>query len=418
MTVSTTPATHNRLSTALLRLARILVAVLVAVAALEFVAGLFLFRDYAAAHPASFTLTDAWTPETIAAAVAQLGWPPLAIPYWQLTRDIINFAIYSVLCLVMLARGPRSWFGVFVALCFIATAGFANSYQRAVAESLPALATLNSAVGQAAWQLTFVLFYVFPDGRFVPKWTRWLLIPWIALNLPFVSAFASGAGWWLPVPLVLSTIGSQIYRYFRKSDPIQRAQTKWIVYVVGLLAPLMIAYGVFVPITPDRALAADQLASTLVSTLVWQTVSWAAGLLIPIAFAIAILRYRLWDIDVVIRRTLVYAVVTALLGLVFYGSIILLQRLFTGVTGETSPVAIVASTLVIAALFSPLRRRVQDFVDRRFYRRKYDAQAVLNEFAAVARSETDIERLAAALEGAVGETMQPSSISTWIARQT
>jgi hypothetical protein len=93
-----------------------------------------------------------------------------------------------------------------------------------------------------------------------------------------------------------------------------------------------------------------------------------------------------------------------------------LQRLLTVVTGQQSPVAIVASTLIIAALFSPLRRRVQDFVDRRFYRRKYDAHRVLSEFAAVARNETDIERLAAALESAVSDTMQPSSVSTWVAR--
>jgi amino acid transporter len=135
---------------------------------------------------------------------------------------------------------------------------------------------------------------------------------------------------------------------------------------------------------------------------------------LPITLSIAILRYRLWDIDLVIRRTLVYAVVTALLALVFYGSVILLQRLFTGLTGQQSSAALVASTLVIAALFSPFRRYAQRVVDRRFYRRKYDAERVLAEFAAIARAETNLERLASGLTEAVSETVQPERVAVWL----
>jgi hypothetical protein len=137
-------------------------------------------------------------------------------------------------------------------------------------------------------------------------------------------------------------------------------------------------------------------------------------LLLPVCLAIAIIRYRLFDIDIIIRRTLVYTVVTALLALVFYGSVLLLQRMFTGLTGQQSPVAIVASTLIIAALFSPLRRRIQDFVDRRFYRRKYDAQQVLARFGAVARSETDLNALTAAQVRVVEETLQPQMVGVWL----
>ena len=210
--------------------------------------------------------------------------------------------------------------------------------------------------------------------------------------------------------LLGSTAGIQVYRYLRVYNPVQRQQTKWLVFAFSVnvvLLVLFLAIGGLVP-------AVNQPDSPY--RLARATMTFVFFLLIPLSIGIAILRYRLWDIDVIINRTLVYGTLTAMLALVYVGPVIVLQFLQNGLAGQAAenPLTVVASTLVIAALFNPLRRRIQAFIDRRFYRRKYDAARTLEAFSATMRDEVDLNQLSEQLVAVVQETMQPTFISLWL----
>jgi hypothetical protein len=192
---------------------------------------------------------------------------------------------------------------------------------------------------------------------------------------------------------------------WRRASGRERRQIKWLAYVSAVI---LLAGGVFV------------VFGVLIPNLNYVTILLGAVAIgglsigIPMAIAVAILRHRLYDIDAVIRRTLIYALLTVTLIGVYSGSVILLQWLFLLATGQQSDIAIVGSTAAIATLFNPVRRRIQSAIDRRFYRRSYDATRTLASFAAAARDEVDLERLAAALLEVVGETMQPATLSLWM----
>ena len=265
-------------------------------------------------------------------------------------------------------------------------------------------------VGIGSTVVIFFLF-LFPNGRFVAGWTRWFTL--VISFLIVISSFATN---WPNLEVIVFLQGaivgllSQVYRYFRVSKPVQRQQTKWV--LIGLLGPLLV---ILLWLALGSPVLTQLLGFLALDTLIPLTYLLPLlALSFPLTIAFSILRYRLWDIDLLIRRTLVYAVLTALLLLLYFGSVVLLQQVFRALTGQDSPIVIVISTLAIAALFSPLRRRVQNTIDRRFYRRKYNAQQALAAFAATARDEVDLEHLKVELVSIVQETMQPEHVSLWL----
>ncbi len=269
-----------------------------------------------------------------------------------------------------------------------------------------------------------LLPFVFPNGRFVPRWALWIFAPLVIgailatvlpqLGLPIndriyaLALLAPFAVWFV------TAIYAVIYRYTRISNFTERQQTKWV--MAGLLGTFIL-FVPFILVTIFFPPSQPSLPRVAFMFLVYLPFYVVGYLCLPGGIAFAILRYRLYDIDVIIRKTLVYTLVSALLALVFFGSVILLQRVFDAITGQQSQLAIVLSTLAIAALFNPLRNRIQAAIDRRFFRRKYDAQQVLARFAITARDETDMHALTAELAHVVQETMAPEGVKVWLRKQ-
>jgi hypothetical protein len=301
--------------------------------------------------------------------------------------------------------------------------------------SLPAgpLAALTAQVLIPVMLMPFVvMLLIFPDGRLLSR--RWWLVAWVAVagaalevfgavaaptlyagletevdNPTGIEGFGGVAGTISEVGLIvcLLTLVAAVFSAFvrwRHAGATERQQLKWFVYTVALIAAAVLG----------------GLVSGYISRLSYPTVLIVsvaiAGITIgiPVAIGIAILRYRLYDIDVLINRTLVYGSLTVLLACAYAGGVVGSQYVFRAITGQASTLAVVASTLAIAALFGPLRSRVQGFVDRRFYRRKYDATTTLAAFNARLRDETDLDALGEDLVEVARSTMQPKHISVWL----
>jgi hypothetical protein len=291
--------------------------------------------------------------------------------------------------------------------------------------SYPALDIFYNVVGNLAFLSFFLLFYLFPDGRFVPPWTRWVAIFFVAYFVldELYPNFPYNPDNWSPmlgVPFFLGLTGSmvyaQVYRYRNVSGPAQRQQTKWVVF--GFVAAILTFIGS--GLDDVFQLFPRTGAAGMLSELIYESVGSLAFLLISLSIGVAVLRYRLYEIDLLINRTLVYGSLTAALALVYFGGVATTQAIFRALTGqEQQPqLAVVISTLVIAALFNPLRRRIQFFIDRRFYRSKYDARKTLEAFSAKLRDETDLDALSDDLVGVVRETMQPAHVSLWLRPDT
>jgi hypothetical protein len=293
----------------------------------------------------------------------------------------------------------------------------------------PLAAWLTSWVWIAGGSLVLFVFLYFPDGR-LPS-PRWRPVAWLVLlsTALAVSPFAFGPGvlegasggsrivnpvgiegsakildlferasFVLLVPVSVALILSFVVR-FRRARGDERQQIKWVAYGVALFTSAIVVVSIW---------------PSLDSSVVGNVLFLVGFLAIPSAMALAMFKYRLYDIDVVINRTLVYGALSLTLALLYFGSIAVLQGAWIALTGQRSQLAVVASTLLIAALFNPIRHRIQAFIDRRFYRRKYDAAKTLESFAHRLRDEVNLENLAGELVTVVEQTIQPAHVSLWL----
>jgi hypothetical protein len=365
-----------------------------------------------------------------------------AFDYWlENTVIVIGFStVGAVIAPRLPPRNPVGW--IFCAIGFVSAMGlFVAEYAIVTLLAEPGSLASRLPGGEAAawvsswlWVVHLGLFVflalVFPDGK--PPSSRWRLFGWVAGvvcagGTVAVALWPETAGGITPansplgieaktdvvnpVETIMLALGlialSSLLVRLRRSKGVERQQVKWFAYALAVLATSA-SFSFIVSDTMD---------------VVW--LEWVSFVLVmvgvvglPVAVGIAILRYRLYNIDLLINRTLVYGSLSALLAAVYAGSIVLLQALFRALTGQESQLAVVASTLAIAALFNPLRRRVQGFIDRRFYRRKYDARKTLEAFSTRLRDETDLDALSDDLVGVVRETMQPAHVSLWLRPDT
>lgn len=351
---------------------------------------------------------------------------------WALSQ-----VVFAVLAALILTRQPHNVIGWLMMLpaAMIAFVAPIETYLASLPPAAPATPgiPLMFMLWFTTWGWTLLIFPVllipllFPTGQ--PPTPRWRWVVFLALGMfaffLFVVTFSETLGvtpglvvpnpigfiplaaaevWIIPwlgalVSLTLLSLSALFVRY-RGAEAVERQQIKWLLYAFALFAAFYVS----------TALMSDENRAGFMGLLFAPTM-----LAIPVSIAIAVLRYRLYDIDLIIRRTLVYSALTASLGLVYFGGVALLQDVFQALTGEgQSPVVTVITTLAIAGLFTPLRKRIQSDIDRRFYRKKYDAEKTLEAFAASLRNEVDLESLSGQLVNAAQESMQPERVTLWI----
>jgi hypothetical protein len=373
---------------------------------------------------------------TLAVPLGQLSWRGVARVFvytaWfgsSLEANIGEYLLY-LSAAVIFALAPRSIAAQL--LCFGCSTHFAVTKLGWAGIPVPsallftdgilfvALFFLTSFWIWAFWPSLLLLVISFPR-RVWPVSHAPRLVPALIYGIPLaVGLFTLVTGNSLPyigtlfaqfVLLLVALVAVTAHTFARVRDRTIRAQTGWLLLgLASYIVPIVILYplALFVP-------AAEPLPGTTGSML-YSIFGVLTGLMLPVCLGIAITRYRLFDIDVVIRRTLVYTLLTLMLGAVYLGSVVTLQNLFVQLTGQESTLAVVASTLGIASLFGPLRARVQDFIDRRFFRHKYDAAQVVAAFASRAQNQAELDTLAADVLGVVRDTLEPDRARVWIVR--
>jgi hypothetical protein len=386
-----------------------------------------------------WTLSVALTTLSLVLLVLIRSHPGIHVFDWWLGNSLV--VIDVTVGAIVASRRPENPVGWLLCLSGVVTSTSTFTSQYAIYALLAQPNSLPAGEAMAwiaSWMLPIMngvqVFYLllFPTGRLPSRrwrWLAWLIVAYVLvggvtaavspgaylgslgpirnpLGIEGLTQFYKAVLYTLSPALFIAATFSLFVR-LRRAVGVERQQLKWLAYAAGGLAIVSILLIITIAIDAPR----------------W--FEWSANAIlvavtpgVPIAIGIAILRYRLYDIDLLINRTLVYGSLTVTLVALYFGGIVVLQRVFVVLTGQQSTLAVVASTLLIAALFTPFRRRIQSFIDRRFYRSKYDARKTLEGFSARLREETDLDALSDDLVGVVRETMQPAHVSLWLRPDT
>jgi hypothetical protein len=395
---------------------RVLVLIFMLFLAGIFIAGVIEYPLYAASHPEKFT-TWGWTPQEMNWVWGRMG---LSFQWWvqfSLVIDIVFAILVCSIGIFLFIRKGGDWFGLYLSACFVLF-GTLSGYMAGVVGAIhPGLEPILTPLGVFAWVSLILVLFIFPNGHFVPGWTRWvgvLLLVSFGVDIIFNHGGTPPPFLLLPMmSLIAAGPASQVYRYRKVSNALERQQTKLVMLAMMLVVTVLL-FGLIPLFAPDTI---DPTSPVAVLMAILSSAFQLIMGLIPLSIALAVLRYRLWDIDLVIRRTLAYGVITAVLALIYLGGVTLFQQILTSLTGQKSPAAVVLSTLLVAALFTPLRRRLQMIIDTRFFRQKVYTARALEEFSSAARREVEMEVLSNRLAAAVQESLEPESISLWMKNQ-
>jgi len=348
------------------------------------------------------------------------GFSTKAYAVFMIGAALVTVAVYWFLGGLLLWRLGATRIGLYVSLVLLVIPIALISDSANVYASLPGLLILWVILSALGRIFILLFIYLFPNGLIYPRWAIIPLGAAIVITLISTGLEISGSDPYSPVQvsLLLATFALgllggifQISRYQRNSTIVDRQQTKWallgmIILIISI--PIWILFfGGGLNLSPGE----PRLLGSLIGWLLIMLLIAA----LPVTITIAILQYRLWDIDIIIRKTMVYGALSTTLALVYFGSVVMLQGLTQAITGQSrSPIATVVSTLAIAALFTPLRQRIQNDIDKRFYRQAYDARHTVEEFARLTRDEVELDVLTGRLLDSVEKTLQPERVSLWL----
>lgn len=410
-----------------IRLAQIAWLVFVSLTLVLYVAGTLIYynqwRQICIAPVEQCREFDLPTPlgaQQLAAAGLSLDTYALLVVGFRLVLGIVPLT----LSLIIFARKRNEPMALFVSL-FLVMSSQAGGPTGVMGQAFPAFALFFKLVEFVSTALLPLFFGLFPNGRMTPR-IYWVVVIFFS-GVYFING-TLGIGDSLSDPIwsVLSYVGwlsvlvggtaAQVYRYLRVSTNEEKRQTRWVLFGFGLLVGWIVTALTLTALSGDPTIGTDRDTDIVrrISFLIYLNFGFE---FIYLSIGMAILRSRLFDIDIIIRRTLIYSVLTAILALFYFGAVIVLQQLFNAITGAGDDLAIIISTLALAALFDPLRRRVQNAIDSRFFRRKYDAQKVIERFATTVRDEVELEKLTGELLNVVNETMQPTNVSLWLKKE-